>query len=220
MKCAVITPIGPGHEYLYEDAFDSANAAFAHDSGPFSELLLLPIDDRQGELGRSAARNAGVGQADRQGAEWLFFLDADDVMLRTAFATSAPFLPEYDAVWGQICCAGLDAGPPEVRPGQVRHIAGLPDLLSHDPFLLLQMGHFARVAAALPTPFDTALDAGEDFDYYLRMWSRYRCTKIGEPLFINRRGAHSIGPRSATGRQWREAVGRVIAGYRARSESR
>jgi FkbM family methyltransferase len=77
--------------------------------------------------------------------------------------------------------------------------------------LTLQMGHFVRTTAAIETPFNVELDCGEDFDYYLRMWSRFRCRKVAASLFINRRGFHSIGPRSASGRQWRDAVERIIA---------
>ena len=215
MKCAVIIPVGPGHEFLYEDALDSACDAFASDRGPFLDLALLHIDDTRGERGRSAARNEGVAEAGRRGIEWIFFLDSDDVMLPQAFAAAAAYVEEYDAIWGQICCGDLHSDRFDLRPGQAAGIEGLEALLSHDPLLSLQMGHFVRTPAAAATPFDTRLDTGEDFDYYLRLWSRYRCIKITAPLFVNRRGAHSIGPRAATGREWRDAVARILAAYRS-----
>src|SRR5215813_4401064 len=103
MKCAVVIPIGPGHELLAEDARESAQAAFDGAPGPFSELSLLCVDDTRGALGRSAARNEGVRRARRDGAQWIFFLDADDVMHPAAFDAFKPHVASFDAVWGAIC---------------------------------------------------------------------------------------------------------------------
>ena len=210
MKCAVIIPVGPGHEYLAEDSIDSAGSAFAANSGPFSEVTVVRVDDTQGLLGRSAARNKGVAEAQAQGAEWLFFLDADDLMDPGAFGVMADYHADHDAVWGLICELNQDEETYTVRPGQLSSIQRLEQVLTNDPTLTLQMGHFVRTGVAASTPFDTAFDCGEDFDYYLRLWERFRCRKIATPLFLNRRGLHSTGPRSATGRQWSEAVRSVI----------
>ncbi|MFZ5908198.1 MAG: FkbM family methyltransferase, partial [Nitrospirota bacterium] len=84
------------------------------------------------------------------------------------------------------------------------------DVLSSDPFVSLQMGHFVRTGAALATLFDESLDTGEDFDYYLRIWDTYRCIKVPLPFFYNRRGLHSLGPRSATGYHWRQRVEQIM----------
>jgi FkbM family methyltransferase len=92
-------------------------------------------------------------------------------------------------------------------------MTGIAELLSYDPWLTVQMGHFVRTAAAAENPFDERLDCGEDFDYYLRLWSRYRCIKMPQPLFLNRRNAASTGPRSATPGQWRSAAQAAIARY-------
>lgn len=213
MKCAVITPVGPGHEYLSPDALDSAQDAFTFNRGPFSELVILKIDDTQGKMGRSAARNSGVETAMKNNIDWVFFLDADDVMLPSAFADIDPYIRDFDAIFGQICCMGLHDERFELRPGQMLRISSIDDLLIQDPVMLLQIGHFVRTSVAHANLFDVNLDTGEDFDYFLRVWSAYRCTKIGSPLFINRQGAHSIGPRSATGREWLAAVRQIRNAY-------
>ena len=63
MKCAVVTPVGPGHEYLALDAEESVELARATSHGAFAEILFIKVDDTRGETGRSAARNQGVALA-------------------------------------------------------------------------------------------------------------------------------------------------------------
>lgn len=210
MKCAVVVPVGPGHEYLVEDCIESVQEAFATDRGPFAELSVVRVDDTQGLLGRSAARNKGVAEAQKQDAEWVFFLDADDSMHSGAFGVMTGYHADHDAVWGLICELSEDEESYRVRQGQLTSIDQIEQVLVNDPTLTLQMGHFVRTAVAAATPFDIALNCGEDFDYYLRLWSRFRCRKVATPLFINRRGFQSTGLRSASGRQWRDAVQSII----------
>jgi len=210
MKCAVIMPVGPGHEVLALDAQDSVRNAFDNARGAFTALELIVIDDTAAQLGRSQARNNGVAAASAAGADWIFFLDADDIMSADAFAVASPYLAKHHAVWGAIAELGPDEESGILRDGQLAVIHGVEQLLSCDPYGLLQMGHFVKTPVALTTPFDTTLDAGEDFDYYLRVWAKHPCIKIPQPLFYNRRGMHSTGPRSATGRQWRENVQKLV----------
>ncbi|PWC55370.1 hypothetical protein TSO221_05515 [Azospirillum sp. TSO22-1] len=215
MKCLVITPVGPGHEELADACRQSVRRAVAASTGPFSSILHLVVDDSSGRIGRSAARNHAIGKALEMGADWLFFLDADDLMAEPAFSAVQPYIGGYDAVWGQICemLPGSDA--PRLRPGQVAAISSFDDLLSHPPYLTLQIGHFVRSALAASIGFDQTLDCGEDFAFYCEEWSRGRCIKIGDVLFINRRGRHSQGPRSADGRRWLDTVEALLAGHRA-----
>ncbi|MGH8617879.1 MAG: FkbM family methyltransferase [Burkholderiales bacterium] len=211
MKVGIIIPVGPGHELLAEDAQDSVAEAFATGSGPFDAYTLIAIDDTQGRLGRSAARNLGVVRAGEQDCEWVFFLDADDLLHANAFRTvRAALAAGYDAVWGAICELAADEQSTTLRAGQMEKISGVGDLLGNDPWTTLQMGHFVRRTVAERTPFAAHLDCGEDFDYYYRVWSAHRCCKLREPLFLNRRGLHSTGPRAATDAQWRLAVEAMI----------
>jgi FkbM family methyltransferase len=212
MKVGFVMPIGPGHEMLAEDAQDSIAEAYARHPGPFSAYELIVMDDTQGRVGRSASRNLGVTRAVAQGCDWVFFLDADDLLHPDAFRTAQAAIEQgYDAVWGAICELAADESGWSLRAGQLETIAGVADILSNEPQRTLQIGHFVRAALAARLPFAEDLDCGEDFDYYYRVWSSARCTKLRAPLFINRVGMHSTGPRSATGRQWREAVEAMIA---------
>jgi FkbM family methyltransferase len=119
-------------------------------------------------------------------------------------------------VWGAIYELAEDEEHGIPREGQLTSITTVDELLANDPWITLQIGHFVKTDIALATPFDTRLDCGEDVDYYLRMWSKYRCLKIAQPFFYNRRGRRATGPRAATDRDWRIAIQRII---RAKCES-
>lgn len=185
----VIVPVGPGHEDTAIEAIKSA-----YDLG----LDVIVIDDTEGKMGRSKARNTGVELAE---AEWLFFLDSDDRMHKGC-KRAFEYMNDYDAIWGLINRNGQVAIP------QVRNVT-FDDLLFKPPYLCLQIGHFVRTTVAIMYPFDESMDCGEDFDYYLRVWSDpdIRSIKIPHTLFVNHTGNHSTGPRSATGREWTESVG-------------
>jgi FkbM family methyltransferase len=207
MKCAVITPVGPGHKDDYARCLDSVKAAWEYNRGKFDSLEILPMWDLEGKFGRSARRNSGIKQARKKRCEWLFFLDADDLMHRLAFQEAAKFVDMYDAIWGNICEAPYDnIGAMTLRQGQLPHTEKIDDILKFDPALTLQMGHFVRTDCADQIRFDTSMNTGEDFKYYLALWEKFRCAKVPAVFFLNRRGHHSTGPRSANGVQWRTAV--------------
>ena len=77
MKLDIITPVGPGHTQAVEQAKASVQRAIKAGLGPFSEVRHVVVDDTEGALGRSAARNQAVKAST---ADWLFFLDADDLL--------------------------------------------------------------------------------------------------------------------------------------------
>ena len=172
----------------------------------FSELEVVPVDDQKGELGRSRARNLGVSRALSSGADWIFFLDADDLMAEGAFAAASSYLPNYDAVWGLVATQEADEAQAHLRMPQPLTLQSIDEVLAFDPFRTLKMGHFVRAEAARGTPFTETLDAGEDFDYYLRLWESHRCAKVPELFFIIRAARHSVGARAATPEAWRAAA--------------
>lgn len=198
MRCEIVVPVGPGHEDIYKRAVESVRMA-SMDKGPFKEIGMRLIDDSNGELGRSKARNQGVEEAD---ADYLFFLDADDVLHPSCFANFSSYAG-YDACWGAIV---------ELRNGvagwryQVPKLFTYEQLLAFDPYQTLQMGHFVRTEVAQKHPFNEELDTGEDWDYYLRVWKDHKCIKIDQPFFLNDRTRHSTGPKAATGRDWMDVV--------------
>lgn len=199
MNLDVIIPVGPGHEQTYQRAVESVRIATLC-KARFSKVNIKIVDDTEGKIGRGAARNRGVEQSE---SEWIFFLDADDMMHPQALENFP--LGEYDAVFGTIT---------EYRDGlimeryQVPRIETYDQLLAFDPYLTLQMGHFVRRGAF--KPFDTEMNTGEDWKYYLDLWRNHKCIKVNRPLMVNIRGQHSSGPRSANGREWSEVVGELI----------
>ncbi len=200
MKLSVIVPVGPGHQQVASQAIQSAEMAWETAKGPFNAIEIVAIDDTDGG-GRSAARNLG---RERSAGDWLFYLDADDLMFPRALKNAQPYLRDYDAVWGLIL--ELRGSMAVERQGQIRKIRDFARLRRHDPFLTLQIGHFVRADRALP--FDETLNVGEDFEYYLRTWKAMRCIKAPVPLYVNRRGRHAAN--SPVGGVWREVVSRML----------
>lgn len=203
MNLEVLIPVGPGHEKLVEEAINSVQLTIDNGKGPFSEVTIRPIDDTQGLHGRSKARNVGIRTSQ---SDWLFFLDADDLMYPHAFRYFKDFT-DYDAVWGMIC--EWRKKKVVVRE-QVMEINSFNDLVKHDPFQTLQMGFFVKSHVMRMTQFDERLDAGEDWNVFLRLWKNYKCIKQQNPFMVNRRGHHSTGVRSADGGKWRIEVEKQI----------
>lgn len=211
MRVGVVIPVGPGHEALSVHAAESARAAFEANPGPFTECSLGIQHDPNG-LGRSFSRNRLIAPPDKaHAADWLFWLDADDLMAREAFAGLARALkadPSLDAVWGTISCFRGSETPRE-RPAQ-NFPTDYEDLIRMDPTTTLQSGFFVRREVMEKERWNEGLDAGEDFDLYLRLWRSYRCKKVPSVFMHNRRGEHSTGPRAANGRDWRRAVDAML----------
>ena len=184
-----------------------------YSTGPFDDVRVLVMDDTHGDMGRSKARNEAVKQAK---GDWIFFLDADDLMHPRAFENVWLLTETHDAVWGSII---------EYREGclleryQVPHIAGREQLIKHDPYITIQMGHFVKDEIAKTHPFDEDMDTGEDWRYYLGVWNDAECIKIARPLMINVRGEHSTGPRAANGKQWRETVEALLGEARENEQA-
>ena len=208
MKIAIITPVGPSHEETYNTLCKpSIERAIDQSVGHFSEAICLPVWDLDAELGRSRARNMGIATAREMGCEWIFFVDADDLLNVNAFQEVGPYLDHYDAIWGQICETSVqNFGTATVRQGQKVKIEGYADLLATDPFHALQMGHFVRMSVAAEVGFDEELNAGEDYRYYYQVWKHFECVKTNHVFFLNVRGNHSTGIKSATSDDWMHAV--------------
>lgn len=202
MKLDIIIPVGPGHKQLVNEAVQSVKIAMYTGQGPFSDIKIKGVDDTEGKLGRSKARNTAI-QASK--ADWLFFLDADDLMHPEAFTHFQESCNDYDAIWGRIV---------EEKDGcivdryQLTRIDSFDQLLEIDPYYTLQMGFFVK-REIMPL-FDESMDTGEDWKVYLELWKSHSCIKINKPFMINRRGVHSTGEKSATGRQWMETVKALI----------
>ena len=195
MRLAVITPVGPGHDDVVLHAMASVDNA--SQSATFSSIRHVVVDDHLGRMGRSHARNIGMGTD----ADWFFFLDADDTMRPDAltlndFRTSATF--------GAILLNG--------RPFERNvHPCGWRQVALHGARGTLTMGCFVRADVARALRFNESLDAGEDFDFYLRLPG---FTKIAKPLIdIGYDTPSATGPRGYDEIDWTAICNDIIARY-------
>lgn len=226
--CTVIIPIGPGHMELAQVAMASVVAAAEASKGAFERIYVVCGDDTKGQIGRSPARNKmALGQEDWMGvfgedtdaaaaftSEWLFFLDADDVMCspkvygESAFEVAAPYIEEYDCIWGSI--RHLQADGQIIKPAQTDRITTYAAYVKAPAVLGCNFSHFVRRDKFLELGgFDEEMDVCEDVDWTIRAWRKLRCIKQEKPVYLHRKGQHSWmqqlpeGARPTfTGRDW------------------
>lgn len=192
MKLVVITPVGPGHEPYVKRCQQSVIDAKYNRIG-FQQIEHLIIDDTRGEMGRSRARNQGMIEAD-----WYFFLDADDRMRIDALA-----LNDFKsaATFGAICLDGwvIDT---DVYP------CGWNEIAKHGARSTLSMGFFCKASVARQLRFNETMDAGEDFDFYLRLPN---FVKLQKPLVdIGYSLPSATGPRGYADIDWTGLCNKVI----------
>ena len=138
MKLGIITPVGPGHEKIIDRCNLSISEAQTYGLGPFRSIERIIIDDTEGQLGRSAARNLAIFQALELQCDWIYFIDADDVMVDTAFVSVGKYLSRFDAIWGQIFeTPSDDLSLASKRPNQLAPITKLFDILINLKFYLI-----------------------------------------------------------------------------------
>lgn len=202
MKLTVITPIGPGHAEVALRAMASVERA--KEASCFSSISHVTIDDYAGRMGRSHARNVGMEAA----ADWFFFLDADDTMRPDALMLNDFSSP---ATFGAVSLSG-GVSKHNVFPCGWREIA------TQGSRGTLTMGCFVRADIARALRFDQSLDAGEDFDFYMRL-PGFR--KIERPLVdIGYDTPSAGGPRGYEGLDWTEVCNGIIARYVAADPER
>lgn len=197
MRLAIITPVGPGHEAILPHAALSVVNLEHHG---FNEILHVIVNDTEGKLGRSRARNIGMETL----ADWYFFLDADDVIMPYAprFIESTP--NEFDAIFGAVQING------RITP-QNKWPCGIKDILKHGGKGTLCMGFFVKGDVARDLRFDEDRDKGEDFDFYMRLPSFYK-GKV--PLVsVNSKMPSATGPRGYEELDWHKTCREVIDRY-------
>lgn len=228
MDCSIIIPVGKGHEQTVNTAIGSAMQAAEEGLGAFTNIhILAGLDDGRG---RSAVRNALMnGPLERMlvrstgddpktapfESEWVFFLDADDVMCNSKIWGGSPFesvedyLVDFDCIWGPIF--ELSKDNKITMREQSGNISTYREFLEYPSFNSVQIGHFARRSTFLD--FNENMGYCEDVDLYLREWKLLRCLKQDIPFFLNRRGLHSWTKKGGgpNGRDWSEKAEELMA---------
>lgn len=189
---AVITPVGPGHG---DCALNAQRSVLEAGLGDFESVEHIIVNDPKGELGRSKARNLGIESAT---AEWLFFLDADDRMMPNALSLNDFRSP---ATFGAISLDGTIYDQ-NVYP------CTFPDIAVRGANGTLAMGFFCKRSIAERLKWNEDMDAGEDFEFYLRLPN---FTKRPEPFVdIGYKHPSAHGPRGYGRIDWTAICNREI----------
>lgn len=188
-SCRVITPVGPGHEDVVVRAAMTVQAA-TYNPGMFDYIEHCIVDDRDGGMGRGLARNKAMWDG------WMFFLDADDMMMPDAFE-----LCDFDspATFGAVCIEGVITEANKFPCTQA-------DLKKYGARGTLSMGFFYNGNLR----FNEDMIIGEDFDFYMRLPS---FVKVKEPLVSIGRGPSAHGPRGYDRIDWQGECQKVISSY-------
>ena len=192
----IIIPVGPGHEQAAE--FAKLSIQCAMDNYMFDDVRVVLVDDVAGKKGRSASRNMG---AKASKADWIFWLDADDLVHPDIFlnAESVLSLADHDAIWGMVHQLDRFIATPRYELPRINDYA---TLIKYPSAWTVKIGHFVRPQIARDFPFNEVMNCAEDWDYYLRVWKKARCVKIPAPFYVKTTGNQSTGPKSANGADW------------------
>lgn len=228
MRVIVLIPFGPGHEKHVMEAVRSV--LNARNPGGW-DINAWTIDDTDGELGRSRARNALSMSAIEAGADWLMYLDADDLCDPRCFMwLKAALQDDHDleALWGRIvrqrAWKGSDGRIQKLElmrsDDDVAPIRSKEELLALPGHSTLRVGNFIKPALFLRVGgWLEEWDVGEDHEFhYACVMHAKKFAKIDETLAWIRTyldGAH--GPRGYVAGDPRlaqhENMGEKIAQY-------
>ena len=197
---AVVIPVYNGSRYLAE----TLESVLSQTVQP-SEILLIDdgSTDNSAELaqsidpririirrvnqGISASRNLG---ADLASAEWITFLDQDDVLEPDAFARRAAALiadPDCDVCYTgrrHLCQIGTSSSFTLTAPIWVPPVKKLRTLLNDRCFFNPGSATIRRSALLAVGGFDRTLDGVEDWDLWIRLLDHgCRFTRLPQPLF-------------------------------------
>lgn len=187
MRLVVITPVGPGHEEYAKECRQSVKLEIERvRNETFVSIDHVVVDDTEGLLGRSRARNVGMENP----ADWYFFVDADDYVATGAFDRCDFSSP---ATFGAVAKSKREYAF-NVFPCGWREIA------LYGSYGTLSMGFFLN--AKLGMKFNEDLNAGEDYEFYMRLPN---FTKVHDPLVeIGYRHNSAGGPKGYKRIDWIE----------------
>lgn len=151
-------------------------------------------------LGASAARNVGIGAAAAAGADWVAFLDADDLWAPTKLSRQLEALADHpDSGWSTVGCVHIDPGRRPFSGVRMQsHDPGCRDTLLGTSELLRRLSRDNVMPAGDSTVlvrrslldsvggFDPGLVGCEDWDLWIRLASVSPLVYVDEPLVAYR----------------------------------
>lgn len=217
MNLFVITPIGPGHEEVAVRARRSVANAKNHSLGSFEGVKIVEVHDADGRLGRSAARNKAMRQAQAADGDWFFFLDADDWMDVSALENFPVKSGDQNtkAVFGSIWTD--KKGQPQRYEIDAK-IRSFEDLVKGRAVGRIAMGSFFSATEAREHGFREDLDAGEDYEFYLSFLAKHNFMKVWGVCFcvISMRTPSAVGPRGYRSLNWEATCMPFVKYWRGR----
>lgn len=173
---AVITPVAPGpHRTYVKEAIASSEDFPCHVlalDGPWRIPVRNPDPDRVAiveapqAVGRSEARNLALAWARDHGFRWSLFLDADDLLLPTAWQDLQE-APEAHIYYGE---SNLSRGG-ETYNHLVMNSHVRAQLIESPPrvkFVLANVSMLCLTERACRIRFDPDITQGEHFDFFMR----------------------------------------------------
>lgn len=197
MKIGVVIPVGPGHKEI--SCIAGATASTLMMAG---DTRLRLVDDLEGKKGRSAARNQGIREMADWGAEWIFLLDADDMILSGAMTEMVFRKRLFDAIYTPAHVRHLRQG--RVAP-EIRTASPEPTwewILEKGPIHSVMMGNFYRTSALLDHPFREDLDHGEDWEHHLSFMAGHSWTVAQRPMVLADTISPSAGGPRGGSKDW------------------
>jgi glycosyltransferase involved in cell wall biosynthesis len=214
----VITPVAPGHHrQCVHEAIESAQQFPLHVivlDGPGGGIDPgynghLHVVETERAVGRSSARNVGLQIARSYQSEWSLFLDADDLLLPTAFE-DLQAAPEADLYYAEHQLEEAMAEGETIPRQSWNHLDISDDasarrmLLEQSPKLcksiLPNVSMMVRTERALRCTFDADMSQGEHFDFFIRYIAnpRVKVHMMKRPLVLvrSRLSSARFGPWS------------------------
>lgn len=204
MKLVVGIPVGPGHKRVVHRADLSVRYAIDKNTGPFTEVKTIVIDDTKGQWGRAAARNTVMSL--EPDADWYYFLDADDMMHVDALTVAGQELekdPGLAGIWGAgwIWYQGECVSAWEDRVPLVWE-----DVIEHKNRGTFGIGMFVRGPEARELRFDESVPQCEGFEFCVSFIAGYPYVKAERPVsLVDRDTASSSDHYSECPAPWTRA---------------
>lgn len=218
MKCGIITSVGPLDERAHQISAASIANAIASSMGPFTSVLTIPVRNLERERSWSDVFNRGVEQAVDSDCEWIFYLDAGDLLFVDAFKSITDLTSGHDAIWGLICEApDASLQQAKLHDHQTGQFTSIHDVLNSDPGAALASGFFMRTRLAIENKTKETSGPANEFLFFLNCWEKHRCIKGNFILSIELTGHKRITENSVNSPAWRAAAKTHIKATRRRT---